>query len=214
MNFDFDACLGAVTRTVASLERDGKPARTVTLSRTYATSIDDLWDAVTNPERLPRWFAPVEGDLELGGRYQVVGNAGGTITACQAPRLFDLTWEFSDTVSWVELRLEPESAQRTRLTLSHIAHVDEHWTKYGPGAAGVGWELGLLGLARHLVDPDTRVDEATFFALPETGVFMLDSSAAWGEADIAAGEDPAQARAAARRNGAFYTTGGEAPEEN
>ena len=93
MNFDFDACLGAVTRTVAALERDGKPARAVTLSRTYATSIDDLWDAVTNPERLPRWFAPVEGDLKPGGRYQVVGNAGGTIPACQAPRLFDLTWE-------------------------------------------------------------------------------------------------------------------------
>ena len=32
-------------------------------------AIDDVWDACTNPERIPRWFLPVSGDLRLGGRY-------------------------------------------------------------------------------------------------------------------------------------------------
>jgi hypothetical protein len=68
MKFNFHAYLGAVTRTVTVLEREGKPARNVTLERLYDTTADDLWDAVTNPERLPRWFLPVSGELKLGGR--------------------------------------------------------------------------------------------------------------------------------------------------
>jgi uncharacterized protein YndB with AHSA1/START domain len=63
-----------VERSVSALERDGKPARAVTLARAYDTTIDDLWDAVTNRERLPRWFLPVSGDLKLGGRYQFEGS--------------------------------------------------------------------------------------------------------------------------------------------
>ena len=191
MSFDVDAYLGAVSRTVSALERDGKPARAVTLTRLYDTDIDDLWDAVTNPERIPRWFLPVEGNLKLGGRYQLKGNAGGSITACEAPRLFDITWEFQGGMSWVELRLAPEGPERTRLTLRHIAPVDEHWGKFGPGAVGVGWELGLLGLDVHIADPAVKFDEAEFFALPETNALIMASSEAWGEADVARGEDPA-----------------------
>ena len=77
--------LGAVERTVSSLERDGKPARAVTVARSYNTTVEDVWDAVTNGERIPRWFLPISGELKLGGRYQLEGNAGGTITACEPP---------------------------------------------------------------------------------------------------------------------------------
>ena len=83
MNLDVECNLGAVERSVSVLHRDGKPARAVTLSRSYETTIEDLWDAVTNGERIPRWFLPISGDLELGGRYQLEGNAGGVITACE-----------------------------------------------------------------------------------------------------------------------------------
>ena len=37
---------------------------------TYDTDIDDLWDAMTNAERMPRWFAPVTGDFSSAARYQ------------------------------------------------------------------------------------------------------------------------------------------------
>ena len=85
------------------MERDGRPARAVTLSRGYATSVEDLWDAVTNPERIPRWFLPVSGELEPGGRYQLEGNAGGLITACEPRSHLALTWEFGEDLSWVEV---------------------------------------------------------------------------------------------------------------
>lgn len=212
MTFDVESYLGAVDRSVASLEREGRSAKAVTLSRSYDTTIEDLWDAVSNPERIPRWFAPVAGDLRVGGRYQITGNAGGTITRCEAPEAFDLTWEFGGDTSWVELRLAAEGTARTRLTLVHIAHDSPHWEQFGPGAVGVGWELGLLGLGLHLAAPSApKPDEAEFAVAPDGKAYVLRSAEAWGEAHVASGADPAAARASAQRTAAFYT-GAPAPE--
>ena len=206
MNLDVESHLGAMERSVASLERDGQPARAVTLSRSYSTTVDDLWDAATNRERLPRWFLPVSGELELGGRYQLEGNAGGVITVCDRPSHLGLTWEFGDDVSWVDVRFSDDGAGFARLTLTHTAHLSEHWAEYGPGAAGVGWELGLLGLALHVTRPgDPKLDENAFGASADGKAFMAGSSEGWAQAAIAAGTDPGDARAAARRTTAFYT---------
>ena len=101
MVLDVKRLLGAVERTVSSLERDGQATRAVTLARSYATTVEDLWDAVTSAERIPRWFLAVSGRLELGGRYQLEGNAGGRIRHCERPSHLGLTWEFGDDVSWV-----------------------------------------------------------------------------------------------------------------
>ena len=206
MEFDFQAHLGAVERSVSSLERDGQPARGVTLSRGYATAVEDLWDAATNRERIPRWFLPVSGELEPGGRYQLEGHAGGVITACEPPSHLALTWEFGEGLSWVEVGFSGDGAGRSGLTLTHTAHLSEHWDEYGPGAVGVGWDLILLGLALHLAQPAApKPDEAAFAASPKGMAFITGSSEAWGQAAVAAGADPAAARAAAGRTTAFYT---------
>ena len=55
---------------------DGENAAVV-LRRTYPAAVADVWDALTSPERIARWFLPVTGDLHLGGKYQLEGNAGG-----------------------------------------------------------------------------------------------------------------------------------------
>ncbi len=52
MDFDVEGQLRRVERSVSSPVREGRPARAITLSRSYATTVDDLWDAVTNGERL------------------------------------------------------------------------------------------------------------------------------------------------------------------
>lgn len=206
MDLHVDSQLAAVERSVSSLERDGQPARAVTLARSYATTIEDLWDAVTTPDRIARWFLPVSGDLELGGRYQFEGNAGGTITDCERPSFLALTWEFGGDVSWVEVRIAEDGAGRARLALTHTALLSDHWTEFGPGAVGVGWEMGLLGMELHLTRPkEPKIDEQTFHLTPEGKALHTGSSAAWGEAAIAAGADPEAARAAARRTTAFYT---------
>ena len=55
---------GPVRREVRADERDGEPTRVVVASQEYPAGIDDVWDAVTNPERLPRWFLPVTGESD------------------------------------------------------------------------------------------------------------------------------------------------------
>lgn len=146
--------ISAVRRTVGSRTLEAGEARVLTISQTYRATLDDLWDACTNVDRIPRWFLPISGDLRLHGRYQFEGNAGGVVERCDPPKSFAATWEMGGEVSWIEVRLTPEGEDRTRFTLEHVAHVDdERWTEYGPGAVGVGWDSGLLGLAGHL-DPD------------------------------------------------------------
>lgn len=207
--FNLESSLGEVTRTVTDTEREGKPARNVTLERSYDTTPDDLWDAMTNPERLPRWFAPVSGELKLGGRYQIKNNAGGEITECEPPNYFSLTWEFGGGLSWVELRIAAEGEDRSRLTLSHICPVDDHWRTYGPGAVGVGWDLSLVGLGYHLSANDAEpIDENAFGASSEGKSFMTNCSEEWRRAAVAAGEDSSWAEEAAKRVTAFYTGSG------
>ena len=207
----FSNALGAEFRHFLNRDHEGKPARVVVAARTYDTNREDLWDALTNRERIPRWFLPIEGDLKLGGRYQLKGNAGGTITRCDAPHALDVTWEFAGAVSWVTVRLEPQG-KRTQLTLEHIVQasdVDEHWKRFGPGAVGVGWDLTLMGLGRHL-SSGAAVDHASahkWMASDEGKGFMRASAAAWADAHIAGGENPEVARSMADRTAAFYTGG-------
>jgi uncharacterized protein YndB with AHSA1/START domain len=106
--------------------------------RTYLVDQADLWDALTNADRIPRWFLPVSGDLRVGGRYQLKGNAGGVVEHCREPESFAVTWEFGGTLSWVEVTLTPDG-ERTTLELAHEAHVDPGlWGQSGPGAVGAG----------------------------------------------------------------------------
>ena len=206
MNFNPDTHLAAMSRAVAFLDVDGQPAGAVTLSRSIPAAVGEVWDAVTNGERIPRWFAPVGGDLELGGRYQVEGNAEGSITECQPLSHFALTWEFAGDVSRVEVRLSEEGTGRTRLALTHAARLSEHWDRFGPGAVGVGWEMGFLGLALHLERPDDpKIDEMAFATSAEGCAFITVSSEGWAQAAIAAGTEPGVAEAAAGRTTAFYT---------
>lgn len=207
MAFDIFAHLGAVSRRVDTLERDGKPAKAVVATRVYDTDAADLWDALTSADRLKRWFAPVTGDLRLGGRYQVEGNASGTVTTCEPERHIALTWEFGGALSWVELTLAPEG-DGTRLELTHIAPINEHWDKYGPGAVGVGWELGLLGLAEHLKRPgdDVRAEGVGGWETSaEAKQLVRASTDGWGAAAIASGEDREQALTAAEATRKFYS---------
>jgi hypothetical protein len=114
-------------------------------------------------------------------------------------------------MSWVTVRLEPDGA-RTRLTLEHIvlaSDVDEHWAKFGPGAVGVGWDLTFLGMGKHL-ETGAAVDHAAahaWMASEEGKSFMRASADSWAAAHMAAGENPAVARAMAERTIAAYTGG-------
>jgi uncharacterized protein YndB with AHSA1/START domain len=200
--------INAARRQVGSKMLEAGQARTVTVARSFDAELEDVWDACTNPERIKRWFLPISGDLREGGRYQLEGQAGGTVQRCSAPHGFAATWEYGGEVSWIELRLTSEASGRTRFELEHTAHVDDQrWAEFGPGAVGVGWDLALLGLVGHLgfVVAPSPSEGAAWAASEEGKQYITLSSQAWREASVAAATEPEQARAAAERTTAFYT---------
>jgi uncharacterized protein YndB with AHSA1/START domain len=205
MTIDVAKQIGAVTRSVVAREHEGKPAHVIVASQTYPTTAEDLWDAITSAERVPRWLLPLSGELRRGGRYRLEGNAEGTILVCDRPRHLKLTWEYSGKTSWVDARIEPAPGV-ARLTIEHLALDDEHWTEFGPGAGGVGWDLMILGLERHLAGGMRSTEEGMQWMMSDEGkAFMRQSSSAWYHADVAGGEEPEAARAAADRTLAAYS---------
>lgn len=200
---EVDEQIAAVRRRVE--ERAG--ARVLTIEQELPADAADLWDALTNAERLPRWFLPVEGDLRAGGRYALEGNASGVVESCDPPSSFTATWEFGGDTTRIAVRVEPAGDDRARLTLEHETPASAPaWGEFGPGATGIGWDLSLIGLALHLgsrgaFDPDA----GTTWAGEDDGErFLVLSGEAWRDAHLAAGADPAAARVAAERTIAAY----------
>lgn len=208
MQIDVPRLIGAVTREVEDTERDGKPAVIVRATRTFDSTPDDVWDAITSPERLPRWFLPIEGELKPGGRYQLIGNAGGVIERCEPSQLLAVTWENMGDVSWLEVRLSPAREGKTLLVLEHTAYPPEgFWEKFGPGAVGVGWDLVLLGLGLHLpTGASLEAYQGDEWALSDEGkAYSTAASDEWARAAVTSGTDPEVARARAAQTTAFYT---------
>jgi uncharacterized protein YndB with AHSA1/START domain len=146
--------IAAVQREVGTGRIAAGEGRAVRIRRTYDAPIEDVWDALTSPERISRWFLPISGDYRIGGRYQLEGNAGGEILRCEGPHRLRVTWVYGDPTapaSEVEVRLTTAGERSTLLEMEHIAIVpEEFWSAYGPGAVGVGWDGAVLGLALHL----------------------------------------------------------------
>jgi len=208
---NFGNTLGIEFRATKEILYKGEPARSVSGTRHYLTETDDLWDALTNAERIPRWFLPISGNLKSGGRYQLEGHAGGAITRCDPPKALDATWEYADNTSWIMVRLEPEG-QGTKLTLEQVMLKDDeseaHWKQYGPGATGVGWELSFLALSYHLANdgmPINPEENATWMASNDGKTFVRKSAKAWGEAHVASGESADIANNMAELTAKFYT---------
>jgi uncharacterized protein YndB with AHSA1/START domain len=100
-------------------------ARVAVFTRTYETTIEDLWDACTDPERLKRWYVPVTGDFRVGGTFEQVNMGNGTIVACEAPTLLKLS--LGGGVDEIEVRLSPGMEDgTTTLELQHATTLDSH----------------------------------------------------------------------------------------
>src|SRR5436190_5931304 len=202
-----------IVREIAATEREVRRGRlggadgwAIRLRRTLDAPIEDVWDALTTPERIGRWFLPISGDYRLGGRYQFEGNAGGEILACERPSLLRATWLMGPQggPSEIEIRLSSAGDERTVFAFEHTAVVpDEFWTQYGPGAVGVGWDGGMLGLVLHL--RGGSVGDPIAWQLSDEGrEYSTRSAAAWGEAHRAVGADDEAVATAVANTTAFY----------
>lgn len=199
--------LSLVARTLSALGGDVGKTRSLGMSRALTAPIATVWSAIAELDRIPLWFMAVSGEARPGGRYQLDGNAGGEILVCEAPRMLGFTWEYGGDVSYVTIKLSETASGGTFFDFTHVADVDlDRWTEYGPGAVGVGWDLGLLGLARHVeLGINTPIETPEWSASSQAKAFMATSSDLWAQAAINSGDDPEEARAAAARTTAAYT---------
>jgi uncharacterized protein YndB with AHSA1/START domain len=190
--------LAATAREVARRGVGDDELIAVRVRREYPADVEDVWEAVTDPQRLTRWFAPVTGELHEGGAFKVDGNAEGEIRECRPPSALTVTW--GSPVSIVRVRLT-ETGGGTALDLEHT--VPAAFAGSGAGAlyVGPGWDVALLGLALwlrgELVD-----DPAVWEASPEVLAVNARSIEAWTATIAASGtatdEEIAAATAAAR----------------
>ena len=126
---------------------DGKGA--VRMEDVYDTNADDLWSAVTDPDRLARWIAVVAGDLRVGGTFHARFTSGwegpGRVEICRQPeRLLLVMAPGSADETEIEATITP-IGEHTRLVIEErgipINHLPGH---------GAGWQTHVEDLAAHL----------------------------------------------------------------
>lgn len=135
-------------------------AGVVRIEKRYDTTIDDLWSAVVDPDRLARWYGRVEGDLRPGGAFQTRLDPAdidstGCIEACEPPHRLLVTTRETDE-SWrrgqgpapfdstIEATLTAEG-DGTRLVIEVRGLPLERLASYG-----AGWQIHAENLAAHL----------------------------------------------------------------
>jgi uncharacterized protein YndB with AHSA1/START domain len=120
----------------------------------YRTDVDDLWSAITDPERLARWVARVDGDLRVGGAFRASFTSGwegpGRVDVCEPPRRFLLTMSpGQDEQTVIEVELVPDG-DVTRLV------IEERGLPLDEGAAhGAGWQAHVEDLGAYLAGRPT-----------------------------------------------------------
>lgn len=105
---------------------DAGEARVAVFTRTYETSVEDLWDACTDPARLARWYTTVTGELQVGGRFEQVNMGGGVIAVCDAPHFLKVVLG-TGGADEIEVRIAPGPRDSTAtLEVQHATTLDAH----------------------------------------------------------------------------------------
>jgi uncharacterized protein YndB with AHSA1/START domain len=144
----------------------------VRIEERYATDIDDLWSAITDPVRLARWWGDVEGDLRPGGtfRLKVEWEGTGRVLACEPPHRLRVMVRESDESyrngqgvppfdSTIEATLAPDGAQ-TLLVIKVRGMPLDKIAFYG-----TGWQIHAENLAIYLAGHDRQDVEARWAIL-------------------------------------------------
>ena len=195
MIIDIAEQIGAISREVSRQHTESGETVAVTLQRRYEADQADVWQAITDPDRVRRWFLPVTGDLREGGNFQLEGNASGDIMTCEPPR--HLTVTFGGESSIVDVLLSDDGKQ-TLLKLTHSVPIEMAGSGAGALYVGPGWDGALLGLALHLAGEVTG-DPVAAANSPEVQDFNVSSISQWVAATEASGTADADAISAAQQ---------------
>ncbi|TDU83476.1 uncharacterized protein YndB with AHSA1/START domain [Kribbella voronezhensis] len=133
----------------------------VRIEQRYDATIDDLWSAVVDPDRLARWYGRVEGDLRPGGTFRIHLDPAdldstGRVEACEPPhRLLVSTRETDE--SWQRGQGPAPFDQTVEATLSAegdraLLVIEVRGLPLDRVASfGAGWQIHAENLAAYLV---------------------------------------------------------------
>jgi uncharacterized protein YndB with AHSA1/START domain len=151
-----------MTEPICELRSDGERA-TLHFERLYDFTPEELWAALTDPDRIQRWLARASTfELQLGGGVQLDfgdtedARVAGAIRALEPGRVLEYDWTFpGEEESFVRFEIVPQ-AQGTLLVLDHRRLGRDFAAGYG-----AGWQAYLEALAgeRELGDWDRRFEE-------------------------------------------------------
>ncbi len=163
-------------RIIGTLRALDQARGAVRVEDVYDTHVDDLWEALTQPDRLARWIGDVSGDLRPGGefsaRFADGWEGGGRVEACEPPhRLLVSTWDDDGEPGDQQIEATlTRDGDRTRLVVEERGIPIDLLAAYG-----AGWQIHAESLAAYLVGADgpetkTRWDELVPFyrQLPHT----------------------------------------------
>jgi uncharacterized protein YndB with AHSA1/START domain len=140
------------TRVLGSLrEADGRAV--IHVEDVYPTDIDDMWSAISEPERLKRWLVTIEGDTSIGGSFTASFTSGwegtGRVDVCDAPHRLRVTTFGNPNTTVMEATLTPEG-DGTRLVIEERGILLEDALFHG-----AGWQAHIEDLALYVAGKDT-----------------------------------------------------------
>jgi uncharacterized protein YndB with AHSA1/START domain len=134
--------------------RDGQ--HLLVLTRQLRAPIEDVWAAVTEPDRLARWIGTWDGDPTSGSvRFRMLfeGDDPGdamTIRLCEPPHRLHVTSQVGDEAWLLDLDLAHADGVTT------VTFTQSGVTADQVGAVGPGWDYYL----DRLLDAETGADPA------------------------------------------------------
>lgn len=130
----------------------------------YDTTIDDLWAAITDPERLAHWLGDIDGDFRLGGEYHARYYSSGwegteRIDVCDPPRRLRLSGaDDQSKASVTEVTLTADGDQ-TILVVEQRGMPLNMIAGYGAGIQVHVEDLAAHIAGRERCDSDARMEE-------------------------------------------------------
>jgi uncharacterized protein YndB with AHSA1/START domain len=154
-------------RGVVTIEPDGR--RRLEFRRSWPDPIEDVWSALTRPERLARWIGTYEGARGPGGTGTFTmtheeGEHSGeptTIRECDPPRRLVVEWVQQEAVDWSValdlwtedgrtvlrfVQLFPAAADVVDFALGWHWYLDKFDAEVGGRPQPAGWDAFLVAV--------------------------------------------------------------------
>jgi uncharacterized protein YndB with AHSA1/START domain len=143
--------MSLVTSPLGEIRRAGGRAA-VRFDRIFLVAADEIWAAITEPERISGWLGDVQGACVVGQRIRIVlgdrpdGVVNVDIRRCVAPARVELTWtQPGEEPTELYADLHALRLGHTRIVLDHAGLTPESVV-----AHACAWHYWLDALDAHL----------------------------------------------------------------